>query len=109
MIQRLLQAEQGQRQSQFDVPGDSVDPHPSKYGVVLDNKENVTASEASLPASNQQIKYALVALAPREGCRSRLTAQIIRPGRVACSTSGISFRPLRSKLNRLTGARRIRQ
>jgi hypothetical protein len=35
----------------------------NNYGAILENKENVTTSEAALPASKQQIKDALVALA----------------------------------------------
>ncbi len=53
----------------------------NKYGAILENKKNVTASEADLPAPKQQIKDALVALA-RHAKASGASRESIEPLRV---------------------------
>lgn len=53
----------------------------NQYGAILENKKNVTASDADLPASKQQIKDALVALA-RHAKASGATRESIEPLRV---------------------------
>jgi len=53
----------------------------NKYGAILENKKNITASEADLPAHKQQIKDALVALA-RRAKASGASHESIEPLRV---------------------------
>lgn len=53
----------------------------NKYGAILENKKNVAASEADLPAPRQQIKDALVALA-RHAKASGASSESIEPLRV---------------------------
>jgi hypothetical protein len=67
MIQRLLQAEQGQCQSQFEVFGDRVYPRtqPSMASSSTIRKTSPPPKRLSLPPI--KIKVAPIELAPREG------------------------------------------
>lgn len=53
----------------------------NRYGAILENEKNVTASKADLPAPKQQIKDALVALA-RHAKASGASRESIEPLRV---------------------------